>query len=45
MPDVMLGNEVTDRGVTAPHWPDLRSRREEGAWMDELLRREVMSSG
>ena len=45
MPDVVSGQEVPDRGVTAPRRPDRRLRREEGAWPDESPRREVVSSG
>ena len=32
MTDVVLGQKVLDRGVTAPPLPDLRSRLEEGVW-------------
>ena len=32
MTDVVLGQEVPDRGVTAPPLPDLRSRLEEVVW-------------
>ena len=38
VPDVVLGQEVPDRGATAPHRPDPRSRQEEGAWLDKLSR-------
>ena len=40
----VLGKEVLEGGVIDPHWPDPRSRWEEGAWPDESSRREVMSS-
>ena len=45
MPDVMSGQKVPDRGLTAPPWPDPRSRWGKEEWRDEFLRREVMSSG
>ena len=44
MPDDVLGQEVPDRGVTAPRWTDPRSRWEKGTWPDKSSRREVMSS-
>ena len=45
VPDVVLGKEVTDRGVTAPRRTEPRSSQEEGAWPDELSRREVIYLG
>ena len=45
VPWVVSGKEVLDWGVTDPRRPEPRSIWEEGAWPDESLRREVMSSG
>ena len=45
VPAVVSEQEVIDRGVTDPCRPDPRSRLEEGAWLDESLRQEVLSSG
>ena len=41
VPDVVSGQEVPDREVTAPCRPDPRSRQKGGAWPDESLRWEV----